>query len=344
MKAHHPLWELFLFRMRAMWREPAALFWTFAFPLLTSLALGLAFRNRELPELPIAVVDGADADRIASSLDAANGLMATRMSEAQGRDALRRGKVALVLIPGPQPELLMDPTQPQGRTARLMTVDALERLNGRVDRLVVQEKPVTTPGSRYIDFLIPGLLGMGLMSSGVWGLGWAVVQMRTGKLLKRLAATPMKRSHFLLSFALSRSVLSVIEILFFVAFARLLFDVRMFGSLLAFVGLGLFGSLSFGGLALLIASRAGSSETANGLMNLVTMPMMVLSGVFFSSSNFPGWMQPVIQALPLTALNDGLRAIMTDGASLLALGPELIVLAVWGFIPFGLAVRYFKWM
>ncbi|MDY7230421.1 ABC transporter permease [Hyalangium rubrum] len=344
MKANHPLWELFIFRMRAMWREPAALFWTFAFPLLTSLALGLAFRDRELPELPIAVVDGADADRLSASLDATNGLVASRMSEAQGRDALRRGKVSLVLIPGAQPELLVDPTREEGRTARMLTVDALERLNGRVDRLVVQDRPVTTPGSRYIDFLIPGLLGMGLMSSGVWGLGWAVVQMRTGKLLKRLAATPMKRSHFLLSFALSRCVLAVVEILFFVAFAQLLFDVQMFGSTLAFVALGLYGSLSFGGLSLLIASRAGSSETANGLMNLVTMPMMVLSGVFFSSANFPGWMQPVIQALPLTALNDGLRAIMTDGAALPSLWPQLLVLGVWGVIPFGLAVRYFKWM
>ncbi|HEX8706229.1 MAG TPA: ABC transporter permease, partial [Myxococcaceae bacterium] len=295
-------------------------------------------------ELPVAVVDGTDADRIASSLDADPGLKALRLSDADGRDALRRGKVALVLIPGPQPELLMDPTQPEGRTARLMTVDALERLNGRVDQLVVQERPVTAVGSRYIDFLIPGLLGLGLMSSGVWGLGWAVVQMRTGKLLKRLAATPMKRSHFLLSFALSRCVLAVVEILFFVAFARLLFDVRMFGSLLSFTVLGLVGSLSFGGLAMLIASRAASAETASGLMNLITMPMMVLSGVFFSSSNFPGWMQPALKVLPLTALNDGLRAIMTDGAPLPALWPQLLVLAVWGFIPFGLAVRYFKWM
>jgi ABC-type multidrug transport system permease subunit len=344
MKARHPLWELILFRMRAMWREPAALFWTFGFPLLTSLALGLAFRNRELPELPVAVVDGAGADRIATALDGTAGLTALRMSEAEGRDALRRGKVALVLIPGAQPELLMDPTQSEGRTARLMTVDALERLNGRVDTLVVQERPVTAAGSRYIDFLIPGLLGMGLMSSGLWSLGWAVVQMRTGKLLKRLAATPMKHSHFLLSFALSRCVLSVVEILFFVAFARLLFDVRMFGSLLSFIALGLVGSLSFGGLAMLIASRVASAETASGLMNLITLPMMVLSGVFFSSSNFPEWMQPALKVLPLTALNDGLRAIMTDGAPLLALWPQLLVLAVWGFIPFGLAVRYFKWM
>jgi ABC-2 type transport system permease protein len=344
MNASHPLWQLLLFRIRVFLREPGALFWVFAFPLLTSLALGLAFRNRELPELAVAVVDGPDAEELAPSLDAVDGLTATRMSEAAGRDALRRGRVALVLIPGPQPELIVDPMQADGRTARLMVVDTLERRRGRVDQVVVQDRKVTAPGSRYIDFLIPGLLGFGLMSSSLWGLGWALVQMRTGKLLKRLVATPMKRSHFLVSFMLGRSMLALAEILFFVGFARLLFDVHMAGSLLSFTLLGLWGSLSFGGLALLVICRAANSETASGLMNLASMPMMVLSGVFFSASNFPDWLQPVIQLLPLTALNDGLRAIMTDGTSLFALGPQVLILGVWGLIPFVIALRYFKWM
>lgn len=344
MNAHHPLAQLLLFRFRSFLREPEALFWTFAFPLLTSLALGVAFRNRELPELPVAVAEGSEAERLSTSLDAAPGLTATRMTEAAGRDALRRGKVVLVLIPGSQPELVVNPTQEEGRTARLMVMDALERLNGREDRFTPRIEEVTTPGSRYIDFLIPGLLGFGLMSASLWGLGWALVQMRTGKLLKRLSATPMRRSHFLLAFMLSRSLLALVEILFFVAFARLLFDVRMVGNLGAFVLVGLLGSLSFGGLALFIISRASTTETANGLMNLASMPMMVLSGVFFSSSNFPDWMQPVVQLLPLTALNDGLRAIMTDGAPLLSLWPQVLVLGVWGLVPFLLALRYFKWL
>jgi ABC-2 type transport system permease protein len=157
-------------------------------------------------------------------------------------------------------------------------------------------------------------------------------------------ATPMKRSHFLLSFMIGRSMLALVEILFFVAFARVLFDVRMFGSLLAFTALGLWGSTAFGGLSLLVVSRAGNAETASGLMNLVSMPMTVLSGVFFSASNFPDWIQPVIQLLPLTALNDGLRAIMLDGTPLLALWPEVLILGVWGLIPFLIALRYFKWM
>ncbi|MFL5345829.1 MAG: ABC transporter permease [Hyalangium sp.] len=344
MNSQQPLWQLVLFRMRGFLREPAALFWVFVFPLLTALALGIAFRNRPLPELAVAVVDGPDAAQLAPSLESVEGLTAKRMSEPEARDALRRGRISLVLIPGSPPELITDPTQADGRTARLMVLDTLERLKGREDRVAVRNQQVTAPGSRYIDFLIPGLLGFALMSSSLWGIGWALVEMRTGKLLKRLSATPMKRSHFLLSFMLGRNLLAVAEILFFVIFARLFFDVRMFGSVLSLMILGLWGSTSFGGLALLICSRAGTTQTASGLMNLVTMPMTMLSGVFFSASNFPDWSQPLIQFLPLTALNDALRAIMLDGASLLALWPQVLILGVWGLIPFLIAVRYFKWM
>ncbi len=344
MNSQHPLVQLILFRIRDFLREPAALFWVFGFPMLTSLALGLAFRDRELPELGVAVVEGPEAERLTPVLEAVEGLTAQRMTEEAGRDALRRGKVAVVLIPGPQPELIADPTQADGRTARLMVVDALERLQGREDRLTVRNQFVTAPGSRYIDFLIPGLLGFGLMSSSLWGLGWALVQMRTGKLLKRLVASPMKRTHFLFAFMAGRTMLAVGEILFFVVFSRLLFDVHMFGSLLSFTFMGLWGSTAFGGLALLVVSRANNAETASGLINLLSMPMLALSGVFFASSNFPDWLQPFIRALPLTALNDGLRAIMLEGTPLLALWPQGLILGVWGVIPFLLALRYFKWM
>lgn len=344
MNSQHPLWQLVLFRTRGFLREPSAVFWVFIFPMLISLALGVAFRNRALPELAVAVVDGPDADTLAPALESVDGLTAKRMSEPEARDALRRGRVALVLLPGPPPEMITDPMQADGRTARLMVADALERRNGREDRLVIRSQQVTAPGSRYIDFLIPGLLGFAMMSSSLWGIGFALVDLRTGKLLKRMVATPMNRGHFLLSFMIGRTMLALAEILFFVIFARVLFDVRMFGSTLAFVAMGLYGTASFGGLSLLVCSRAGNTQTASGLMNLVTMPMTVFSGVFFSSGNFPDWLQPVIKLLPLTALNDALRAIMLDGASLLALWPQVLVLGVWGFIPFVIALRYFKWM
>ncbi|ADO73822.1 ABC transporter permease [Stigmatella aurantiaca] len=341
---HHPLWQLVLFRIRGFLREPEALFWVFAFPLLTSLALGIAFRSQELPELAVAVADGPGAEQLTAALDAVDGLTASQMSEAASRDAMRRGKASLVILPGSPPQLVVDPKREEGRTARLMAVDAINRLQGRVDPVTPPLQEVTEPGSRYIDFLIPGLLGFGLLSSSLWGLGWALVQMRTGKLLKRLVATPMKRTHFLLSFLLSRSILSLVEILFFVVFARLLFDVRMAGSHLAFITLGLYGSLSFGGLALLAVCRAKTSEAASGLMNLVSMPMLLLSGVFFSASTFPEWMQPLVQFLPLTALNDGLRAIMIDGVSLFALWRQGLIMGVWGLLSFLVALRYFKWL
>lgn len=339
----HPLWQLFLFRMRSLWREPGTLFWVFLFPLLISVVLGAAFRNQKPAELVVAVADGPEADALAQRLDAVEGLTAARMTEAQGRNALRRGKADVVLLPGPEPELVTDPQREPTRTARLLVEDALQRLRGRADVVTVRVREVTEPGSRYIDFLIPGLLGLGLMSSSVWGLGWTLVQMRGGKLLKRLVATPMRRGDFLLSFLLSRSVLALLEVLFYVAFAWGLFGVTVRGSLLALAGVGLLGSASFGGLTLLVTCRASSSEAANGLMNLVTLPMMVLSGVFFSANRFPAWMQPVVQVLPLTALNDSLRAIMTDGVSVLALGRQLLVLVLWGLVPFALAVRYFRW-
>jgi ABC-type multidrug transport system permease subunit len=224
-----------------------------------------------------------------------------------------------------------------------MVRDTIERMRGRQDVGSFVERAVTTPGRRYVDFLIPGLLGFGLMSSGMWGLGWAIVQMRVGKLLKRLAATPMRRSDFLLSFVLSRTMFAFVEIAFFVAFARVLFNLRMAGSTALFLTFGILGTLSFSGVALFVASRAQNTETANGLINLVTMPMMVLSGVFFSSSNFPEVMQPFIRVLPLTALNEGLRAVMLDGKGMSALGFETLVLAVWGGVGFVLALKLFRW-
>jgi ABC-2 type transport system permease protein len=338
------LWELFLFRIRALWREPSAIFWIFVFPLLISIALGIAFRNQDLARINVAVADGPDADALAATLNRVTGLSAQQWSLGAAKEELRRGRAAVVVVPGAEIQFLTDPTQPDGRTARLMAEDAIERAKGRQDLVRITERTETSLGARYIDFLIPGLLGMGLMTSGVWGVGWAIVQMRTGKLLKRLVATPMRRSEYLLSFVLGRMLLALGEVVFFILFARILFDVRVFGSYAAFVVFSMLGALSFSGLSLFVASRAMNSETAGGLMNVATMPMTVLSGVFFSADRFPGWSQPIIKALPLTALNVGLRAVMIDGAPLSSLGSEIAVLAAWGVACFGLALKIFRWV
>ncbi|HUM11269.1 MAG TPA: ABC transporter permease [Myxococcaceae bacterium] len=339
----NPFWQLLLMRLRTFTREPSATFWVFGFPLLMSVALGLAFRNQAGTRLSVAVADGPERAAVVAALGASEGLSPTELTLEEAREALRRGKVALVIVPGPTPRLLLDPTQPDARTARLLAVDALQRAAGRTDPLPLVEERVTVPGTRYIDFLVPGLLGFGLMSSSIWGIGWAIVQMRMGKLLRRLAATPMRKLDFLLAFATARLLLALLEVLFFLGFARLIFDVRVAGNPVTFVVWGLLGALTFGGLSALVASRAQSSETASGLMNLVTLPMTVVSGVFFSSSHFPGWLQPILRALPLTALIDGLRAISIDGAGVAALALPAGVLLVWGAGSFGLALRLFRW-
>jgi ABC-type multidrug transport system permease subunit len=220
---------------------------------------------------------------------------------------------------------------------------ALQTAAGRRDPRAVRDDPVTEPGTRYIDFLIPGLIGMNLMSGSMWGIGWIIVNMRVRKLIKRLMATPMRRRDLLLAHCLARLLALPLEVASIVVFARLAFHVTVAGSVLALGVVAVTGALSFAAIAVLVASRAENTQTVSGLMNVVMMPMFVLSGVFFSSAHFPELMQPLISILPLTALNDALRAVMIDGASLAGVARPLGVLAGWGIASFAVGVRIFRW-
>jgi ABC-type multidrug transport system permease subunit len=227
--------------------------------------------------------------------------------------------------------------------ARARVDDALQRAAGRADVLTLREELVTQPGARYIDFLIPGLLGMNIMSGGLWGIGFVIVEMRSRKLLKRLVATPMKRSHFMAAMMASRMLLVIGELALLLGFAWLVFDLVNQGSLLLVTALSLLGAFSFAGLGLLVACRARKIETVSGLMNLVMMPMFVASGIFFSADRFPDVVQPFVQALPLTALNDALRAVILEGADLSSQLGRIAILGAWGGVSFVLALRWFRW-
>lgn len=339
----HPLLELTWARLKEFLREPEAVFWVFIFPILLALALGIAFRGGAPERLKIAVEAGEGAEALAQALGASEGLDPRILSQADARNRLRTGKVALVVVPGEPVVFVFDSARAESRLARLLADDAIQVAAGRRDPREVRERRVTEPGSRYIDFLIPGLLGMNLMGSGMWGVGFAIVQARTRRLLKRLMATPMRKSHYLLSFAFSRLVFLVIEAVALVGFGWLVFDVRVHGSLVDLAVVALVGALAFAGLGLLTAARAKTVEGVSGLINLVMLPMWVLSGVFFSYAYFPDAFQPVIQALPLTQLNDALRAVMIDGASLAATWPALAVVGGWGGASFLVALRIFRW-
>lgn len=339
-----PLGQLILMRLRMLFRQPDVLFWTFGFPIITTLVLGLAFRTETLKPVKVAVAEGPGAQALVARLDGVPELHVETLTEGDARRRLARGQVSLVLLSGQEPEALVDPSQPEGRTARLLVAQALATVAQGPRIEAMKATPVSEPGNRYIDFLIPGLLGMSLMSTSLWALASPLVAMRGGKLLKRLAATPMRRSHFFISFLTGRVAFALLEVGFFCAFARLLFRVPMFGSYVTFTLVSLFGAIAFAALGLLVAIRARSEESVGGLINLVSMPMLFLSGVFFSADNFPSWLQPFIRALPLTVVNDALRGIMLEGTSLSALGLPMVLLAVWTVVPMVMALRWFRWV
>jgi ABC-2 type transport system permease protein len=321
-------------------REPEAIFWTFIFPVLLAAGLGLAFRNQPAQVLKIGTTDAA----LAAALRQEKGLEVQQMDAAAGDVALRTGRIGLLAKPGPDGVVYRyDDTNAESRTARLLADRAMHKASGMPAPMKAVDELVREPGSRYIDFLVPGLLGMNLMGGGIWGLGFAIVDARRKNLLKRLVASPMAKWEYLLSFLLSRLVMLCLEVLVFVGFAVLVFGVPLRGSLAQLGGLCLLASLSFSALGLLISSRVRTIEAVSGLMNFVMLPMWVLSGIFFSAERFPDMIQPFIRVLPLTAVIEALRGNMLQGTPLTQLSFQLAVMVGWLTFGFLIALRLFRW-
>jgi len=342
-RVRSPLYELTLARVRELLREPEAVFWVFVFPILLATVLGLAFRNRPPDALPVAVVEGPLAAVRAATLAATPELLPHVLSEADARQALARGRVVLVVSRDEPPVYVFDPTRPESLPARLAVDAALQRAAGRRDAFAARVTTLTEPGSRYVDFLVPGLLGLNLLGTGMWGIGFSLVTARRGNLLKRFVAAPVRRRDLLAAQLLSRLVFLVPEAGLLLGVAHFALGVPLRGSLPALAAVSLVGALAFAGLGLLTGARPRTIEGVSGIMNLVMIPMWVFSGVFFSTERFPAALQPFVHALPLTALNDALRAVMLDGAGLLALGPELALLVAWGVACFVAALKLFRW-
>ena len=338
-----PLVQLTLTRFREFLREPEAVFWTFVFPIVVSLALAMAFPSRADRDVLVGVQPGAAAGSLRDALARSGGITVREVPPQDERRALREGVVNVVVIPTDPPTYRFDPAREESRYARAVVDDALKRAAGRQDPWTARQEPQEVAGSRYIDWFIPGLIGMGLMSNSMWGIGFGIVQARMRKLLKRLIASPMRKSEYLLAQLIARLVFLPAEVLVPLIFAVIAFGMPVNGSVGAIVVTTLVGTLSFGAIGLLLATRARTIEAISGLMNLVMLPMWILSGVFFSSANFPDAVQPVIHALPLTAQIDALRAIILDGATLADVRSELAVLGIWGVVPFFAALRLFSW-
>jgi ABC-type multidrug transport system permease subunit len=334
------LYQLSIMRFRLTLREPEAIFWVFIFPILLAVGLGIAFRNRPADVLQVA----ATTPQLTRALAADRGLAASTMDEPTGSRALANGSILLLAIQQPDGVAYQfDDTNPDARTARLLADRALQSAAGRRNPLTSVDRLIHEPGSRYIDFVVPGLLGMNLMGSAIWGIGFSIVEARQKKLLKRLVASPMRRWQFLAAYLISRLTMLVLEVVAFLGFARLIFAVPFYGSLWQLALLCVLASLSFSALGLLVSSRARTMEAASGLMNLVMLPMWILSGVFFSASRFPAVLQPIVRALPLTAAIDALRGNMLQGIGLQHMLAPIAVLLAWLVVPFAVSVRIFRW-
>jgi ABC-2 type transport system permease protein len=339
--------QLFLTRLREFYREPEVIFWVYGFPLLLAVGLGIAFSNRQ-PEPAIVDIqrtgDEARDEKLAEMLREAKLVVEIHDHE----DCTRRrstGRTMLYIVPNEEGyTYVYDKTQPESLTAYYQVQGLITQWRaGTAVNWKTEELTESEPGNRYIDFVLPGLIGMNLMGGGLWGVGFVIVDMRVRKLLKRLLATPMKRSYFLLAILTARMTLMLPEMALLVLAGRLIFDVPIRGSFLTLCLVILIGASAFSGIGLLLACRSDKTETISGLMNLVMLPMWLLSGVFFSSKRFPEAVQPFIQALPLTQLNNALREVMLDGASLWDVGWRLLILAGFAVVCFTLGLRWFKW-
>ena len=340
--------HLLMARMLELKREPEVVFWVFVFPLLLALGLGIAFRNKPGDAASVAIVSGPgsqDAQGLLQRSPQAASFKIQMQSLEDAHKGFRLGKYDIVIEPNGMGafQYRYDPARPESVLAQAQVDDALQAAAGRKDAVATTTVVSSEPGSRYIDFLIPGLLGMNLMNSGMWGIGFALVDMRQRKLLKRFVGTPMRRGDFLLALMSSRLVLMIIEIGLLLTLGVLVFHMKVLGSIFGIVLLGSVGAMCFGGLGLLTASRAQKIESVSGLMNLVMMPMWIFSGVFFSYERFPAVIQPLIRVLPLTALNDALRASILEGTPLIHQWPRLLVMGLWGGLSFMLALKWFRW-
>jgi ABC-2 type transport system permease protein len=357
-----PLIQLYLVRLRDFYRQPARVFWVYGFPTLLAIALGFAFQNRPPAPVLVDLVQGPAESRIKAALEEHNATLdrdhkagkprqnvpSVEIHEAPEEEALKRlntGRTPIVIVPlGTDTwTYRFDPTRPEASAARQTIDDILQRAANRIDPIQTKDEYVSEPGSRYIDFLIPGLIGLNAMGGGLWGIGFLLVNFRIAKLLKRFVATPMPRSDFLLALLGARLTFVIPDLAVLLLLGKLMFQMPIRGNLVLVIGIELLGALAFAGIGLLVACRVNSTEAVSGLMNLVMLPMWLFSGVFFSSDRFPPAAQPFIQALPLTQLVGALRRVLLEGATLFDVGTSVLILAAWAVVTFVLALRFFRW-
>jgi ABC-2 type transport system permease protein len=361
------LWQLILINYKEFVREPGILFWALAFPVLMAWVLGIAFSKKaefiqnvayvksslhtnneltaflESSEIVFPKINPGPEYR--KSFETKMGRISFRLIPVTMDSAvlmLKRGQASIILQDKKDSlYYLFDPQSADARFNYIMLSSAIN--HERIIQDTTSVQILSQKGTRYIDFLIPGLLALGIMNDFLWGIGYGLIEIRTKKLLRRMVAAPMKKSLFVFSHFFARITLAIFEAVVLLLFSWVYFRIQIQGSFTAFIMLLLAGSFCFAGISILVASRTSSSRIGNSLINLISMPMMILSGIFFSYHNFPDFIIPVIQKLPLTMLADSLRGIMIEGTGLVENMPQFLFLSGLGTICFLVGIRIYKW-
>lgn len=342
------LYQLILSVFRVFFREPAIIFWAILFPIIMAWVLGIAFsKNGE--SVRTVYVTGSEPvpENISGEKvfnDETGNPYRIKFRKASGEEtlkAIRRGLIVIYLeVAGDSILYHFDPSNADAQLTYLILDKGLHQ---RVSDDKTSIHPLQTKGTRYIDFLVPGLIALGIMNSCIWGIGWTLIETRMKKLMRRMVATPMRKSLFLSSYIVTRIVLAGFETLLLLTFAHFYFGIEITGSLAAFFLVFLSGIFAFSGIAILMASRTSKTEVANGLVNAVTLPMMILSGIFFNYHNFPDWAISFIQALPLTLLADSLRSVFIEAAGLPEVMKAVAILGFTGLATFVAGLKIFRW-
>ena len=370
------LWQLISALFREIIREPGVLFWGILFPILMSLGLGLAFTRKTDVIRKVAIINITESSTAGSENSVVAGFLRkncetnvsiksdtwqwkyTIKDEKLGNSVflfykmkwdeavklLKRGTINVLLLGKKDSvEYHFDPMNPDAQLTYLKLSTIVG--NGALQPVQTNSeiKPLTVTGTRYIDFLVPGLIAMGVMMSSMWGISYGIIEKRSKKLLRRLVATPMKKSHFLIALITVRIAMNFIESSVLFLFALFAFKMTIQGNISALILMFLAGNIAFAGIAVLVSSHTSNTEVGNGLINFVVFPMMVLSGIFFSYQNFPDWSLPVIKNLPLTMLTDGIRSIFNEGAGYHEVAIPILILLVIGALFFSVGLKIFKW-
>ncbi len=368
------LWQLTRSMAMELLREPGVLFWGILFPILMSAGLGLAFTKKSDTIRKVAIVgsgethanDSASLTRFLKSSCEQNTSQKeddfrwkyTMKDERLGNSIflfyemdwdkamvqLKRGTINLLIKSNSETvEYHFDPLNPDAELTYLKLGGMIGQGSSVPVSSNAEIRPLTVTGTRYIDFLIPGLVTMGVMMSCMWGISYGLIEKRSKKLLRRLVATPMKKSHFLIALITVRVAMNFIEAAAIVIFALIAFKMKIQGDIPALFAMFLAGNIAFAGIAVLVSSHTSNTEVGNGLINFIIFPMMILSGIFFSYHNFPDWSIGVISSLPLTMLTDGIRSIFNEGAGIREVFIPILVLSATGIVFFTAGLKIFKW-